>query len=191
MATFSIQAIKNNNKDNLSYGKSRDGKSVTLTGTVYDASYETKIRNGKVVETKDIGDKFFGVTLTVMIPQQNSEELIQAVQDFLDNNKEMGVTDPKVGLVFECRSLGKPVEGIHPVYGTKSLNVIVQNPTFVEVEQPPELFTSEDQLDDLTAEAAQIASDRSKESLLASMMRRLKLTEEGNAKTTAKQTKKK
>jgi hypothetical protein len=180
MATVSIQAIKGNGKGNLSYGSSKDGKSITITGTVYDADFVTKVRNGKVVESKQIGDKYYGVTCTVMIPMEDGDRVMGEVQQFLDNNAELGVTNPRVGLVFECRSLGKPVQGIHPVHQTKSMNIIVQRPTFLEVEEPPELFTSEDELDEMNAEAAQIATERSKESLLGALSRRLGLVSKSN-----------
>lgn len=180
MTQFSIQAIKGNGKANLSYGNSRDGKSITLTGTVYDCEFETKVRNGREVTKMDIGDKYYGVTLTVMIPKEQADEVIQEVQQFLDNNAELGVTDPKVGLVFECKSLGKPVEGRHPVYNTRSLNVIVQRPTFIAVEEPAEIFSDEDELDEITSQAAEIATDRSKQSLLDAVARRLNLVKESN-----------
>lgn len=195
MATFSIQAIKGNGKANLSYGTSRDGKSITITGTTYDCQFETKVRNGREVKTMDIGDKYYGTTITVMIPSYQADEVISEVENFLANNAELGVTNPKVGLVFECRTLGKPVEGIHPVYNTRSLNVIVQRATFVEVEEPAELFTSEDELDEITTEAAEIATQRSNQSLLDSIARRLNLVkqsvnEEVKPEKTAKSKKK-
>jgi hypothetical protein len=174
MATVSIQCIKHNNKETLSFGKAKDG-SITLTGTIYDAEQTQKVRTSSGVETKNIGDSYYGITCTVMIAQDDFETVEAEVAEYYAN----AGTNPLIGLVFECRKLGRPVEGIHPERGHKSLNVIINRVTFLEVEEPDDIVM-EDDLNDITSEAAEIANVQKKESLREAVARRLGLVKQGS-----------
>lgn len=188
MAYVSITSIRGNGSDTITTGKSKDGRFVTITGTIHEVEGLThRVRTETGSAMQDIGDKFFGVTATLMLPVDQAAEVLAAVSDYYTTNAELDIKDPKVGMVFEVRTLRMPVEGTHPQTGETTYNVIIQNATFVETCEGYDFNLSNmDSLAELTNKAAAATATRSQAAL-----RTNKLMQEGlDAVTPAKTSRK-
>ncbi len=160
MNTITITAIRRHTNSNLTTSTSKDNF-VVLMGRVHDCQYLTKTRTAEgKVETVNIGDNFFGVTATLLLPAEEAAKVLAAAQDYFETTGEISV-----GIQFEIQKLQAPVRGVHPTTGEETLNLLVRNAQFRDIEEGFDFMLIESLA--VTNEAAGIASKNAANRMMA------------------------
>ena len=161
MAIIKLIVTRKVENANITFGEGKL-KAATVTGEIYDAEgYKVLFVNPEtgLPEKADLSMSLLKCTATVSFAG-NANDIKTQVAEYFEECVKNNIFQIKVGLVIECKSVSKPVEGLHPTLGIPTMTVLLNNSKLIGVEEPELLEMAEDIVES-TTQARENTKERS------------------------------
>ena len=159
MAIIKLVVTRKVENANVTFGEGRL-KAATVTGEVYDAEgYKVLFVNPETGLPKkaDLSMSLLKCTATVSFAG-NADLIKEQIAGYFAKCVEDNIFQIKVGIVIDCKSVSKPVEGMHPTLKIPTMTVLLNNAKLIDVEEPELLEMAED-----IVESTTVARENTKE----------------------------